>query len=514
MNSGHLTVVLDASRTGTYTAMPLTDGQSTWDVLARTLQPWEGEGTRILVYGGSPPPDFPGERIPAESPGLGGLISFLNSRRDEFGEDGRILYHGAHMPFLDPGLVDRLRTVHEDYIAQFTFADGYPAGLAPQIISTEILGPLARIMDGGNPPVDDEGLFTAIQKDVNAFDVETELSEHDYRMLRVRFATDTRRDYLLCRRAAEALGLNPLPSARTLCSWIDDNPEQLRTLPAWIHLDCGVAPVQQVIYRPEAELLQHLQRGLPNLGPRVPLSADAARELVEPVLELAGDLSVSISALGEIGNHPDPIGLMEKLLELPGIDLIVETSGVGWDAAALRVLPDFSRKAGRRISWIVLLDSDDAETYQRVRGGGYSEAMDFVALLEASCPDRVWVQVCRIPELEDGLEALYRRWKQRASTLIVQKHDSFAGLLPDRRVADLSPSERFPCWHAKRDLLILADGTVLPCLSGLGRLEPLGSVTHGAESVWEAGAELYRKHLTGDLPATCASCDEYYTFNA
>lgn len=231
-------------------------------------------------------------------------------------------------------------------------------------------------------------------------------------------------------------------------------------------------------------------------------------------MEFAGEASVSVSAFGEIGLHPDPLGLMGALLEIPGLDLFVETSGVGWCADSLSAIPAFSARAGSRLSWIVFLDTDVAADYTRVRGKGYAEAMAFVSMLEEACPDRTWVQVTRTPELEDGLESLYRRWKDRPSTLVVQKHDSYAGLIPDRKVADLSPAERFPCWHAKRDLVVLADGTVLPCRSGLGRLPALGQTGDGAQSLWEAGDALYRQHLRGDLPAVCAACDEYYTYNA
>jgi spiro-SPASM protein len=117
-------------------------------------------------------------------------------------------------------------------------------------------------------------------------------------------------------------------------------------------------------------------------------------------------------------------------------------------------------------------------------------------------------------ENEEDLEAFYKSWKARTENIIVQKYDSFCGALPDRKVADLSPLKRFPCWHVKRDMPILLDGTVPLCREDLRAERSLGNaLREELPALWERGLGMYLSHLSGEWSGICARCDEYYTFN-
>ncbi|HKK64784.1 MAG TPA: SPASM domain-containing protein, partial [Clostridia bacterium] len=130
-------------------------------------------------------------------------------------------------------------------------------------------------------------------------------------------------------------------------------------------------------------------------------------------------------------------------------------------------------------------------------------------------PDLVYVQAVRMRENEEQLDQFYRYWKQQEHvTPIVQKYDSFCGALPERKVTDLSPIKRFPCWHLKRDLSILIDGSVPMCREDLQHKHPLGNIfEEDIETIWARGNGYYRRHLEADYPELCRSCDEYYTYN-
>lgn len=93
-------------------------------------------------------------------------------------------------------------------------------------------------------------------------------------------------------------------------------------------------------------------------------------------------------------------------------------------------------------------------------------------------------------------------------------------------MTDLSPLVRRPCWHLKRDVSVLLDGTVPLCRDCvrneivLGKLfdesgpnDP-GSVLARLEAAWAAGEAYHRLHIEGRHPEPCAGCDEYYTYNA
>jgi len=137
--------------------------------------------------------------------------------------------------------------------------------------------------------------------------------------------------------------------------------------------------------------------------------------------------------------------------------------------------------------------------------------------MESLCsrfPDSVWPQMIRMKDNEEELELFYRSWKEKLSRVIIQKHDHFCSTIQDRRVADLSPLVRRPCWHLGRDMSILIDGTVPLCREDLYAARSLGNaLTDELEHIWNNGAPVYEQHLCGNYEGMCGACDEFYTFN-
>jgi len=75
---------------------------------------------------------------------------------------------------------------------------------------------------------------------------------------------------------------------------------------------------------------------------------------------------------------------------------------------------------------------------------------------------------------------------------------------------------------------VLIDGTVPLCREDMtvlkgylngnsgnsGETPITGNVFSGnLEEIWEKGASIYRRHCEKDYTASCAKCDEYYTYN-
>ncbi len=191
---------------------------------------------------------------------------------------------------------------------------------------------------------------------------------------------------------------------------------------------------------------------------------------------------------------------------------MVETSGVGWRADALRRIAGFD---DGRIDWIVSLDAAGSETYAKLRGPQWEEAQAAVSMMRELFSDtKVHVQAVRMELNEGELEQFYRSWKKEEVPLIIQKYDHFCGFLPERKFTDLSPLERFPCFHLKRDLTVLLDGEVRICREDLRGVYSLGNIFEdGMEEVWNRMSPYYGKHISGELPELCGKCDEYYTFN-
>ncbi|HZK19659.1 MAG TPA: SPASM domain-containing protein, partial [Treponemataceae bacterium] len=102
-----------------------------------------------------------------------------------------------------------------------------------------------------------------------------------------------------------------------------------------------------------------------------------------------------------------------------------------------------------------------------------------------------------------------------------QKYNSIGGLLKDRRVANLEPLQRNPCWHLRRDMCILVEGTVPVCReapfakkANKQQFLSCGNVfASSLEDVFNNGIMALQAHIDKQYSEHCKACDEYYTFN-
>jgi spiro-SPASM protein len=241
------------------------------------------------------------------------------------------------------------------------------------------------------------------------------------------------------------------------------------------------------------------------------MPVESFSSLLGKIAAFSGEAVIDISLWGEPALHPRIYDIVAAVFEHPGLDLVIETSGVGWQPGVFsKIGAAFSRSP----TWIVSLDATNEELYRALRGNGFAEAQRTAEELIALFPAHAWVQAVRMKENEDDLEKFFKTWKARTENVIIQKYDSFSGMLPDRKVADLSPVRRFPCWHLKRDMVILRDGTVPLCKEDVRAATRLGNAfEEDLELIWDRAQAMYRSHISGSYPGICAACDEYYTYN-
>jgi spiro-SPASM protein len=466
----------------------------------------------VIAEGKLKLPDGPYAKVKREAWSLDLLLAEM----EEAGKGADVLlFAWADEPFLDSALTAKMLEDFSRYRAEYGFADGYPVGLSAELLSPRILPAIRKLAATLQPEVGRLSLFSAIQKDINAFDIETDISPVDLRDLRLELACDTKRNSLLVNRLAAA-GVSDAASALDL---IPKNLGLLRTLPAFVQ-------VQVASGCPQAcKLCPYPAFG----GDIVSLRRDMPRErfaaVLDQVVELCEDAVIDISLWGEPAMHSDIGGIIDEVLARPGLSLIVETSGLGWEPSLIGRL---AARGGSRLDWVVSLDAWSPELYAELRGSGYGEAIAFAERLIVLFPGRAHVQMLRTRENEAELEAFWRGWKKKTDKVIVQKYSRQAGLLPERKVSDLSPLTRRPCWHLKRDLSVLVDGSVPLCRDFshgdilLGNaFEPRGGRPAGLASAWEAGEACHAKHIEAcgaggisALPTPCEACDEYYTYNA
>jgi len=440
-------------------------------------------------------------------------------------QDGKncVFFAFADCPFLDPALAGSMLERHTRYAAEYSYADGYAYGLAPEILSAGTAGILAHILGDDDGPVERDMLFSVIQKDINAFDIEAEISSVDLRCHRINLCADSKRNLSLLKNFYSA-NSDKIPSAADAERIVEEQPQILRTLPSFY-------PIQVYGGCPQKCSICPYPLSTDAAGRKDFLDSDKFSSLLEKITAFSGDAVIDLSLWGEIGLHPQKLKLIEETLSHPELALIIETSGLGWKNEELEKTAELAKKAGAvkrknalpPLSWIVSLDTNDPKIYTQLRGAGFAEADTCVKKLFTLFKQDCYVQAVRTKGSEEDTEKFYRYWKENSpngdKNIIIQKYDDFCGVMEKKQASDISPVIRQCCWHIMRDMPVLIDGTVPLCREDLTPLKGekdrvLGNVfTDSLETIWQNGNKYYLEQCKKSYTGICAGCDEYYTYN-
>lgn len=414
-----------------------------------------------------------------------------------------IFYFWGDYPLLDGDLARKMYGNHVKYYAGYTFADGYPLGLSPEILRSTEIEQLYQLSRGRAGKISRTTVFDVLQKDINAFDIETEISPVDLRMYRISLSCDNRRNSEQLKNLIDA----GITDTESLLNKIGECSHLLRTKPSYYQIQITDSCPQLCSYCPfSSEAVPANQKQS--------MSLENYRELLDRISEFSDDAYISLSAWGEPSMHSGFLSIAEETLKRESLSLIIETSGLGWSNEQLETIKELSVRYNNPVQWIVSLDALDRDLYRQLRGEGYDEAYERADRLIALFGDNCWIQSVRMKENEANLEKFFRFWKKKTENIIIQKYDWFCGEYDQKKITDLSPLNRDPCWHIKRDMFIKLNGDVPLCREDLKCEMKLGNIfKNGLEEIWAAGDSTYRKHIEGDYPLLCRECDEYYTFN-
>jgi len=422
----------------------------------------------------------------------------------------------ADCPFLDTALAGAICERHLRYNAEYSYADGWPYGLAPEIISPGTSAILANILGEDDGPVERDILFSVIQKDINAFDIETEISAVDLRSHRLNFCADSKRSLLLLKNFIDTQG-GKIPAASDVQNIVEQQPEILRTLPAFF-------PIQVYGGCPQKCSICPYPAFTDSGGRKDFMDSDKFDSLMDKIAGFCGDAVIDLSLWGELSLHPQKMKLIESVISREELSLIIETSGLGWKDEEFEKCLELSKNAKTRknrlapLSWIVSLDSADSQKYSEIRGQGFAEANGNAKKLLSLFPNDCYVQAVRLKGAEDDTEKFYRYWKELApngeKNIIIQKYDDFCGKLEKKQASDISPVIRQSCWHIMRDMPILIDGNVPVCREDIDGKNIMGNVfADSLQSILQNTEKHYREHCLKNYTGLCADCDEYYTYN-
>lgn len=444
------------------------------------------------------------------------------------------IIHGRYScPFYDGELTRELFDFHHKYAAEYTFAEGWPEGLAPVVINgstVSILKTLVETRDYGS--VGRDVFFDIIRSDINSFEVETLMAPEDMRQYRLDFSCHSKEGQVACLQVYQTLlsefgsentgEFKSALTANNLSSKAIFVPGVLRTVPAFYNVQISATCPGTCTYCPYPKAYQEVHKHPPFQAPEKNSSCfmklEQFKPLVASMAELSGEAVVALSLWGEALAHPDFIGFVEAVLAHPGLSALIETDGSLVTAELSKRLAQLARAASPRtnshppVMWIVSMDSQNQQMYEKMRGTGqeswpisFAKAQEAFQILNQDFPGASYVQFVRTTVNEEQLEDFYRSRKDSGG-LIIQKYDDFLGAMPQKQVTDLSPVLRNPCWHQRRDMVVLVDGGVPVCREFLLSGDCGNVFNQSLKEIWEKGRSM-------PFMEKCEDCDEYYTFN-
>lgn len=417
-----------------------------------------------------------------------------------------IFFAYADAPFLDVELAGELLHIHKKYKAEYTFADGFPYGLAAEVLDIGLVKILQSIADLGNIKDNRNFIFDCLKKNINSYDIETIIAPINIQELRLEFFANNKRNLKLCSVFEDI-------SAKNYAELIIKREKKLFTLPAFYAIEISQIRSVEKIYLPEIKS---------NTSEKF-LSYKNFKIIIDKISAYSDDAVVSLSIIGEAFLHPDISKMIDYCLQQKNISLLLETSGVDFDEEKILEIKSLyeNKNTSGKIFWIISLDAFSKEKYAEVSKLEvknaevlFNKACQNIFTLQKIFGENIFPQFVRMNENENELESFYRYWKEKINSVLIQKYDNLAGQLENRMVADLSPIQRNVCWHLKRDMYILTDGTVIMCKEDIINKKSFGNIfTDTPETIRENIFKIYCEQINKNYKGICENCDEYYTYN-
>jgi spiro-SPASM protein len=410
-----------------------------------------------------------------------------------------VAYLFADTPLIDTELTERLLHVHREEYAEYTYGEGFPFGVTPEVLKRELFAKISSLISDEHAQMERDSIFSALSKEINSFDIESVFSPEDLKIRRIDLSTSLKRNALIVERVVQRKGLS--------CGYDDfrelirTEPGILRTVPAYAEMEITDRVSSPCIY----SLLSVLKRKTGTM------QYEDFTKIIDTVADFSGGITVEFSLSGEPLLHPDIRKIMEHALAKENVHLIVPTDGLVFDPA----FSDYVSGLGTdNLSIIFMLDASEETTYGMIRGGDLKKAERNARYLLSKGVKNVYVQFVRINENEHEMLKFFEMWEEEGAQVIIQKYNSYIGLLPQRSKYDLRPLERNSCWHLLRDIVVFHNGDVPRCKQDVNGLFHFGNLLSGdIKSVWESGLPHYLRHCEKQYDEYCSKCDEYYTFN-
>ncbi|HEY1405675.1 MAG TPA: hypothetical protein VF857_03610, partial [Spirochaetota bacterium] len=145
----------------------------------------------------------------------------------------------ADSPFIDKSIIAEMISIHEKYLAEFTYSENIPGGLSCEIFSAELIHNLPSEGDNRLP------LSQVIRSNINQFDVELFYKGPDIRDKRIFFRGKNAREKKYMEELHARIGR--FPEYGELRKLIEDNSDLLYAGPSYLEIEVsGKADVEAI----------------------------------------------------------------------------------------------------------------------------------------------------------------------------------------------------------------------------------------------------------------------------
>jgi len=483
----------------------------------------DGVSDESLVSGGSFVPDILKERLVVSGITDGLVYSVpssyqgaLSSSADTLVRDGddiacwkaiavktgadHLVRVFADAPFIDGTIVSEMLEIHEKYLAEFTYSENIPSGLSCEIFSSELI---RNLPDDGEKRLP---LSQVIRSNINQFDVELFYKAPDIRDKRIFFRGKDARERRIMDDLSARLGR--YPAYVDLKNLIEEHCDLLYSGPSYLEIEVsGTADVEAVY---------SWRKGIKTI--RGDMSFAFFSKLIGDMRQFGLPYSICFGGSG------DPLcnSSFYEMLEAARAEnliktIFIETDGTRCDSNFTGYL---SRVHDPRITVIIDCSAyDDASYAAMYNSDKFQTVKKGILAVRDALGDNaknLYIQLMKIRETEPFIDAYYDFWEAEKVQIILQKQNTFLGVIEDRRYYDLTPLDRIPCWHLQRDLFVMSDGKVGFCKQDINGVWSKWNIGDSPLSdIWVARKDTFLNDCKGkrSVSPDCSVCDEWYTFN-
>ncbi len=405
-------------------------------------------------------------------------------------------------PFLEPTISNAVIQLQLDNLCEYSFADNLPDGLSVECMSKEFLKDIIK-SSPKRPELLSRKVFDNMDADINQYYVEVWLPDDDISLKRIEFHSNSKRNNVLIN---NFLAKNKsVPDYSTIVELVRGTPEIFYIHPRYVEIELTTESNEKPFYLPAVN------------RPKGSMDLAVFKKIVEDFTSEFDDIIIALTGAGDPLLYKEIIPAVHFVLnEVKVQSLIVETNGVWLTDEMIAAFTPFMPS---RLQFIFKIDAYREETYRTVRGGELVRVKTNIEKFLAASDQnkfRSFIQFTKLKENIDEMEDFYRFWEGKGVQIIIQKYNSFAGQLPNRTVADLSPLDRMPCWHLQRDLNVFWDGRVSVCKQDFDGKHVVGDLkTESVCSIRGKLSPFYIENYFERFQAypLCMECDEWYTYN-